>query len=343
MSYPKPLSQKTLDKMYKESGLSKEKIEFLGKLFDGAAALYGIITLKDLWNVYKEYAEKVPAIRLHRKDIIAFSSIARREEHDYYIYEIDELYKEETRTPDERFIIYREVLDLISKAVFYVLDETAYNKPFYVPENLLDLKGHLVTKEEEELVRFIEEIQSNSPVLEKRWNKNISKPSPYQGKKLKEIFDLSDSEQFELDWVSGKCEGGPKKMQEKKVKEFWLRRGGAVSDRIFRFLRISTLTGWITPGDLVSHITRTMEDYGVILSLEDGKKFVSLFMEFNNKSHLYTNRGWTPTELYKIQMKDYNGPIGLTFGPGIQKAIKEGNISLDELKARMKEMGIKVD
>ena len=93
MSYPKPLSQKTLDKMYKESGLSKEKIEFLGKLFDGAAALYGIITLKDLWNVYKEYAEIVPAIRLHRKDIIAFSSIARREEHDYYIYEIDELYK----------------------------------------------------------------------------------------------------------------------------------------------------------------------------------------------------------------------------------------------------------
>ena len=90
-------------------------------------------------------------------------------------------------------------------------------------------------------------------------------------------------------------------MQEKKVKEFWLRRGGAVSDRIFRFLRISTFTGWITPGDLVSHITRTMEDYGVILSLEDGKKFVSLFMEFNNKSHLYTNRGWTPAELYKIQ------------------------------------------
>ena len=80
--------------MYKESGLSNEKIEFLGKLFDGAAALYGIITLKDLWNVYKEYAEKVPAIRLHRKDIIAFSSIARREEHYYYIYEIDELYKE---------------------------------------------------------------------------------------------------------------------------------------------------------------------------------------------------------------------------------------------------------
>lgn len=86
-----------------------------------------------------------------------------------------------------------------------------------------------------------------------------------------------------------------------------------------------------------------MEDYGVNLFLKDEEKLLSLIMEFNNKSHLYINRGWTPAELYKIQMKDYNGPIGLTFGPGIQNAMKEGKISLDELKARMKELGIKVD
>ena len=55
MSYPKPLSQKTLDKMYKESNLSEEKIVFLRKLFDSASALYGIIPLCDLWEVYKEY------------------------------------------------------------------------------------------------------------------------------------------------------------------------------------------------------------------------------------------------------------------------------------------------
>ena len=48
MAYPKPLSQKTLDKMYQESGLTEEKIDFLRNLFDSAAALYGIITLDDL-------------------------------------------------------------------------------------------------------------------------------------------------------------------------------------------------------------------------------------------------------------------------------------------------------
>ena len=71
MSYPKPLSQKTLDKMYKESNLSEEKIVFLRKLFDSASALYGIIPLCDLWEVYKEYSQKAEAVKIHRKDILS--------------------------------------------------------------------------------------------------------------------------------------------------------------------------------------------------------------------------------------------------------------------------------
>ena len=67
----------------------EEKIVFLRKLFDSASALYGIISLCDLWEVYKEYSQKAEAVKIHRKDILSFSSIARREVHDYYIYEID--------------------------------------------------------------------------------------------------------------------------------------------------------------------------------------------------------------------------------------------------------------
>lgn len=171
MSYPKPLSQKTLDRMYKESGLSDEKIEFLRKLFDGAAALYGIISLKELWEVYREYAGKVATLRIHRKDITAFSSIARREIHDYYVYEIDELYKEEPRILEERIIVYREIMDIVNKQVFYVVENETYNKPFYVPENLLELKGHVVSEEEKELIHFIENLRADSPVLVDRWKK----------------------------------------------------------------------------------------------------------------------------------------------------------------------------
>ena len=93
MAYPKPLSQKTLDKMYQESGLTEEKIDFLRNLFDSAAALYGIITLDDLWKVYKEYSQKAVSLKLQRKDILSFSSIARREVHDYCIRKRKDLFQ----------------------------------------------------------------------------------------------------------------------------------------------------------------------------------------------------------------------------------------------------------
>lgn len=342
MAYPKPLSQKTLDKMYQESGLTEEKIDFLRNLFDSAAALYGIITLDDLWKVYKEYSQKAVSLKLQRKDILSFSSIARREVHDYYIYEVDELYPEEERSVPDRYIIYHEIIDLVSKNIFYQLEEMSFGKPFYVPENLLEFKGHVVTEEETKLFQFIENLRADSPVLAKKYNKEITKPSPHQGKKLKDFSYLTDSEQFELDWISGKCNGGPKNAQEKKIKEFWVFHCGTVAEKIFRRLRILLFCGWLSNTRLITSITNDLEETGVMLSEKQFEELVSLLMEFNNSSHLYSNRGWTPKELSRIAMNEFNGPLMMSFGPGIKKAAKEGKLSLDELKAQMTAMGFNV-
>ena len=342
MSYPKPLSQKTLDKMYKESNLSEEKIVFLRKLFDSASALYGIIPLCDLWEVYKEYSQKAEAVKIHRKDILSFSSIARREVHDYYIYEIDELYIAEKKTDQERYIINHEILDFLSIHVFHQLDEMVSNKPYYVPENLLEYKGHVVTEEEKRLFQYIENLRADSPVLTKRYNKEISKPSPHQGKKLKDFSYLTDSEQFELDWVSGKCEGGPKTAQEKKIKEFWAFHSGNAAEKIFRRQRILLFCGLLSTSRLISSFIEDLQETGVILSEKQLNMLISLYMEFNNNSHLYSNRGWTPNELSRITMSDYKGPITMSLGPGIIKAAKEGKFSLDELKSKIKAMGFNV-
>ena len=45
MAYPKPLSEKSIARMYADSKLTEEKIVFLRKLFDSCAALYGSISL----------------------------------------------------------------------------------------------------------------------------------------------------------------------------------------------------------------------------------------------------------------------------------------------------------
>lgn len=51
------------------------------------------------------------------------SSIARREVHDYCVYEIDELYSAEKRSDIHRYVILAEIISLAKIHVFYQLDE----------------------------------------------------------------------------------------------------------------------------------------------------------------------------------------------------------------------------
>lgn len=343
MAYPKPLSKKTIDKMYLDSGLTEEKITFLRRLFDGAAALYGVITLDNLLNVYREYASKIPAVRIHRKDIYNFSSIARREVHDYYVYEVDELYKEEQREDKYRYIIFHEIMDFIPNDAFYKIEELANKHSFYVPDNLLSLKGHVKSEAEDKLYNYIENIKANSPVLRNRFLKEKTKPSPHQGKKLKDFTFLSDNEQFQLDWESGKIEGGPKKPQEHKLKKFWNFLGGSMAEKLFRIIRFNLFSGRLSLTYIINIVMGSLEEAGVVMSEKEFKKFISLLQEFNNNSHLYINRGWTPKELSQDMYRDYKGPTTLSLGPGIMKSINEGKIDFDELKAKAREMGINIE
>ena len=83
MSYPKPLSEKSLNRLYMQAGLSTETCAFLHSLFAACANLYGTIALRDVWSVYQELKSDVP--RIHRRDLIAFSSIVRREVQPYHL------------------------------------------------------------------------------------------------------------------------------------------------------------------------------------------------------------------------------------------------------------------
>ena len=51
MSYPKPLSQKTLNKLYEKAGFSVEVQDYLHKLFTACVNLYGVITVKEIWDL----------------------------------------------------------------------------------------------------------------------------------------------------------------------------------------------------------------------------------------------------------------------------------------------------
>lgn len=61
MSYPKPLSEKSLERLYTQAGLSTEVCDFLHSLFAACANLYGTIALRDVWSVYQKLKSDVPA------------------------------------------------------------------------------------------------------------------------------------------------------------------------------------------------------------------------------------------------------------------------------------------
>ena len=103
MSYPKPLSEKSLKRLYTQARLSTEACDFLHSLFAACANLYGAIALRDVWSVYRELKSEAPRIR--RQDLIAFSTIVRREVQPYRVYEIEELYTEEPHNDLDRHIV----------------------------------------------------------------------------------------------------------------------------------------------------------------------------------------------------------------------------------------------
>lgn len=344
MAYPKALSEKSIKKMCEQFGLTDEKVGFLGNLFEGAAFLYGIILIEDLWNVYKELSEKTKTVKLLKKDLLAFSSIARRENHDYYIYEIDELYPAEKRSDQKRFLILKEIMKAEDPEVFYDLFEKQVGRPYYVPENLTEISGHIVTEQEKKLVKFIENLKATSPVIHLKYNREKTKPSPHQGKKLKDFTYISSLEALKVKWLSGKCAGSPKKSQEKKLREYLESIEGSFAERIFRNFRFRLFTGRNQLLQEIKILTESLDDIGVELTMDEAKQLISLLQDFNNNSHLYANRGWTPAELSAIERAMNPGQQQiLSFGPGIMQAAKEGKISLEELKKKAESMGFKVE
>ena len=107
-----------------------ETCAFLHPLFAACANLYGTIALRDVWSVYQELKSDVP--RIHRRDLIAFSSIVRREVQPYRVYEIEELYTEEPHNDLDRHIVSKELIGAGYGKMFsfYALMDERDDRPY---------------------------------------------------------------------------------------------------------------------------------------------------------------------------------------------------------------------
>ncbi|MBR1382468.1 MAG: hypothetical protein IJ555_01455 [Ruminococcus sp.] len=304
MAYPKPLSKKSIDKML--ASWDAETVDTLHRYYEAFSELYGIVMLKDAWQVFKRFEPKI-----HKKQFVDFSSIARREDVPYYVFEIDEIYSEEKRFDTGRLIVNKKIV--ISGAYkfsrLYEIYEMQAGKPYYDKPDLLEVAAH--PRYDEKILPFINELTLKS--------------GEQRGKKFSEAFLLTDHEKFLLDWFKA----------EYRKKEVLKNAEIPFSQKFYEHM-IKRIEGQGNPIDSIIHY---LEDNGFQFETQkQAEQFIRLLQDFINKSHLWVNCGYTPTELFAKSTN--TKPKSISVGPNMKKAFADGTMDREEFIRRLSAAGI---
>ena len=340
MPYPKPLSPKSIDRLYSEANLDDSQIRFIHSFATACANLYGAIFAEDAWKVYLELSKKTETVRLHRGDMYAALGILRRETVPFYVFEVDEVYYEEKREDKFRLIASRELVGTGQRrfSELYSVMENAAGRTHYVPQNLLDYVVMPKSKYELELLKVLENLKCTASEYETAWGTVI--PCKYKGKNLKEFSYIGDYEEFELQRLHGEIEGY--KGDEKKAAEFEKKINSinAAQYLLNRIKRYNTI-GNLSPSKIIQYFIEDLSEMGVEPSVKKMNDIMNAVMNMFNNQHLWCLSGWTPTELSKT-LKPVGQPT-ISFGPSLQKAFANGDMDRKEIVKMLEAKGIKVE
>jgi len=331
----KPLSQKSLEKKYKELGLPQQKVDLLHQYFLCFSNLYGAISVGDAWTIFREY-EGLGYVK--KKEFYAFSGIAQREEQPYAICELDEVYSEESDCSEkDRLIINKELIGYghYKFADVWRLENARFGKPCYVPERHVFMT-HVQdqfwrTRQGKEMKQFLENIRScgtyvsNYRTMERKELIDIH-GNKVKGRAMKDITVIDFHEQFMIDYEK----------RESRKKALAEEYSVPASEKLMYMIKHSAHLGTDNPAEDLSFFFRFFDEvYGAQFSVKEAQRFVRLQMNLNNDSNLWVNWGYAPMELHRVM--DVDRPMKVTLGPGIQQAIKEGKIDGEALEKFLKE------
>ena len=328
MAYPKPLSEKSLARLYAQSGLSEKQIDYLHRFFRACAHLYGAIDLHAVWDLYRE---ELMSMRIHRKDFYFFSGIARRESQPYAVYEIDELYTEEKRTDGSREIISSPlVLAGVDKLVrYYRLQNLRKSTPWYHAPDILSFAEAKLPPEGEHLLSFLNSLKVTAEVSRSAFGDTI--PCEHRGLRLGQFSFLNCFERFDEEYYAARSRELAWRREE---------RAGTEAEKILRQYHLRQCIGYPTPTDSLQMVFSELQEVGVELSDQQMNHLLQLLQDFHNHTHLWRNGGWSPYELYDVTPR--TSAPSISFGPGLQKMFEDGSIDKDETIRMLRKMGLKV-
>lgn len=347
MAYPKPLTAKTIERRCKELGLTDKKVAFLQKFYQAAANLYGVVPVGHLWSIYKELAEKntdVKKKRILKREVLGFSEIVRRELHTYRVYEESDIYADGVDSLENREVVNQVIpVDPMYMNLYDAVVDAQPRYPYFVPDNMLDYAVEFMSAEEEKVMDFIGNLRATATTLEGNLT-HKSYPSPHKGKKLRQIKTLSEMEKQAYDMIREELEESSHHKETLAIEALQKRFKQTVDKRIMDNVKTRLQIGLDYPNQALQGLVEGLELVGVQITVKQAETLAQLFMAFTNSLHMFCMRGWAPTELRLAQEAAGidTRPRAISFGPGIQKAIENGDMDADELKKMAEQMGLKI-
>lgn len=307
----KPYAESTLKRKYKETGISPEKIEEAQRYLDACASFYKFIEMKNAWKVIGKKcsvtkAEMSKLLPIFERDGGLF----------FYVMREDELYQDGT---EELVLIDRDYISVPNEE-FTDADVDAWL------EQGEDYDGPPIYEEDIEIIYALVEEQADKQLYIPA--DILLYADPDYMEKTPQAAAMRQFLEQEVKLDLKKAGASPEAMREpKKTKK-------AVVDAAIRGFRDLICDVRVQGGQVFSAAVEAMEETG--FQLRDRKqlqRFLDLFTDLSNNTRMPSNCGFTPNEMRRFS--DSSTPPIISFGPGMQKMIREGELDGDELKRRI--------
>lgn len=126
--FPRVYAESTIARMNKKLALPQETMSLLYDYFEAFANLYQLLPLKDAYKIISKQNKGLITL----DEFIAFSEIARHEDHFYYILAKDELYLDAPKEePIDREIVHSCLVDIDYEDYYNMVDHQA-GKPLKI-------------------------------------------------------------------------------------------------------------------------------------------------------------------------------------------------------------------
>lgn len=178
VSYPKRLLDKTMKKRYADAGFDSEKLDFLHKLFQSAANLYGVITIDSIKQIYQELKDKNSYPTIRKEELTKFAELVRREDVPYYIFEQHDLFRNRENSPLDRVLVNADVLGpngLHSLEGIYNIYYSEYAKYYWLPKDILTFTDQQQVQEELDLLAYFTQLGSKDEKIVSLESKELAK------------------------------------------------------------------------------------------------------------------------------------------------------------------------